>query len=181
MVRLSLGLTLVLGAALLGGCPPEQFNHALTATLDDINLVLEDVSLAVNEKRIQLGALGLSPSTINGLLKDDLFGNQFGGDPRSAYSKVADSRFTELTPDEVQIYAGDASNVDTADDLNINLNDTQAQAIVTFFNDFNITSADALQAYLDTPANTVPSTIPEGVLQALFVDFDPALVLPRLP
>jgi hypothetical protein len=63
----------------------------------------------------------------------------------------------------------------------VNLTDSEAQAIVDFFHDLNISSKDALSAWLGTTGNTPPSTIPTGVLRALFVDFDPKLLLPNLP
>ncbi len=179
LLRLSLGLTVLLAAALLGGCPPEEFGHALPTTLTDVTRIVDDTTLTDQEKRVQLEGLGLSPSTINAFLQAQRTGNQFGGDLRSAYDKVVGNRLTALTPDEVQIYGDEAGAADKT--LTATLNDEQAQAVVTFFSDFGISSRDELTAFLDTPGQTVPSLIPDGVLRALFVNFDSDLLLPRLP
>jgi hypothetical protein len=175
------GFGLLWTAMLLGGCPAESFLNKVPATQQEINLIVKDTALTPQDQRIQLEALGLSDSTINALLSGQQLGNQFGGDPRTAYNKVAGAEFTQLTPDEVQIYGRQASAADPNHQLSVNLTDSEAQAVVDFFHDFNISSKDALAAWLDTPGNTPPSTIPTGVLRALFVDFDPKLVLPNLP
>ena len=178
-MRLRFGLVLLIGATLCGGCPPEIFDNALPVTLLEIKEILEAGEQTENEVRLSLEALGISPSTINALMRDRRTANQYGGDPRSALAKVTAPRFTAMTPDEVQILGDGASTVD--DELSISLTDEEAQAVVTFLNTNALNSPDELAAYLDVPDNTVPSTIPDGVLQALFIDFDPLLMIPILP
>lgn len=179
MKRVIVGTLVLCGAILLGGCPPEDYERRVPTTLDEINRIIDDSSLDPQETREALAALGLTPSTINALLTDIRQANQYGGTPRSAYLKVAGDRLLELTPDEVQIYGDHASEADA--DLNLELSDEEAQAIVDFFNDYGISSRDKLAAYLDTTGTTVPSAIPDGVLDGLFVDFDPDVLLPNLP
>jgi hypothetical protein len=128
--------------------------------------------------RTQLEDLGLDPSTINGLLQDKPLGNQFGGDLRTLYAKLTAPSFTELTPDELQIFASTASSVD--DTLDADLNDEEAQAVVTLFKTYDLNSPEDLDAFLGDPANVVPPVIPDGVLRSLFIDFDPELLLPEL-
>ena len=179
MKYLLAGLGLLWAATLLG-CPAENFQNKVPATQQEINLIVNNTALTPEDRRIQLEALGLTDSAINAFLSSQQLGNQFGGDPRSAYNKVANSEFTQLTLDEVQIYGSQASAADP-NQLSVNLTDSEAQAIVDFFHDLNISSKDALSAWLGTTGNTPPSTIPTGVLRALFVDFDPKLLLPNLP
>ena len=81
--------------------------------------------------------------------------------------------------DEVQIYADAAGTVDTT--IAVTLSDAQAQAIVTFFNDFRPHTRDELKALLATTGVTVPDTIPSGVLTNVFVDFDPQQLASILP
>lgn len=180
-MRTIVAIVVLAGATLLCGCPAENFDNTLSGTLEEIDRIVDDADLDPNEKRIELASLGLSAEVINALLKDELFANQYGGDPRTAYNKVVGNRLNDLTPDEVQIYAGDASNLDDEDDISVNINDQQAQAIVDFFEEFGISSADELEVFLDTSGNAVPDTIPDGALRTLFVDFDPTLLLPGLP
>jgi hypothetical protein len=179
--RLQFGLagTLCLACALIGGCPPEDFDAALAFTQDDVDDIVSDGSLTPQEQRDRLLALGADPVTINGLMADSEFGNQFGGTIRSAYLKVSGDQFQQLTPDEVQLYALGASDV--SDDLDVSPTDTEAQAIADFFSSAGIDSSAELGAFLDDNSSVVPDTIPDGVLGPLFVDFDAELLLPRLP
>jgi hypothetical protein len=178
--RLSLGLVLIVTAALPAGCPPEDFRDAFPTTLDDVNEVLDDDGLTAQEQRLALRDLGLFDETINALLRDERTNNQFGGDLRSAYTKVANDRYIDLTPDEVQLYADAASSVDPDDDIDYTLTDSEGLAIADFFEGFGLDSADELEAFLDTPGSPVPNTIPDGVLRDVFVDFDPEQILPLL-
>ncbi len=181
MKYLLAGFALLWAATLLTGCPAENFQNKAPPTLQDINLIVKNTALTPQEQRTQLEALGLSDSTINAFLSSQQYGNQFGGTPRTTYDKVVGSAFTQLTPDEVQIYGQGASASDPNQQLSVSLTDNEAQAVVDLFHDFNISSKDALSAWLDTPGNTPPSTIPTGVLRAVFVDFDPKFLVPNLP
>jgi hypothetical protein len=172
-------VAVITGTLLIGGCPPENYPNALGTTLEEVNAIVSDTSLTPNEQRIQLEALGISPSTINVLLRDEDLGNQYGGDLRSAYSKVVNDRLTGLTPDEVQIYGQGASDVD--DELNVDWDDAEAQAIVDFFAFYGLTSVAKLEAFLDSVDTTVPNDVSEEDVRAVFVDFDAALLLPSLP
>lgn len=178
--RFGLFVAFVVGA-LVSGCPPEDFARALPPSLEQIDEIRNDSVLTPNEKRVALEALGVPASTINALLRAERLGNQYGGDPRTAYVRVKAPHLTHLTPDEVQIYGDLASSVDDADELDVTLSDTEAQAIVTFLAANALDAPADLAAYLETPGNEVPSTIPEGVLELLFVDFDPDLLVPLLP
>lgn len=175
-LRMAAGV-LAVAALLLCGCPPEEFPNTPAVTLEEINRIRNDADLDPQARRVALAELGLSESTINVLLSTLRTANQFGGTLRSAYDKVTTGRLFALTPDEVQIYADEASAVD--DPLNVQLTDRQAQAIVTFFNDFHVTTPGELDALLRQTGFTPPETIPEGVLASVFVDFDPERLLPR--
>ncbi len=175
-------LVLLTGLTLLGACvPPEHFENAASATLQDIDPIRNDTKLTVQQKRGKLAALGLDPLTINALLQSERLGNQFGGDLRTAYNKITGGQMTALTADEVQIYGDEASALDANDQLNVTLTDEEAQAIVTFLITNNLDTRTALGAFVDNANNIVPATIPDGVLKALFVDFDPTRLLPKLP
>ncbi len=182
-MRVTTLATIAIGTLLLaGGCPPEIFNNALPTTLEDINQIRGDSSLSTQEKRTQLGALGIAPLTINALLNSERLGNQYGGDLGTAYAKLIAPNLRSLTPDEVQIFGDEATAVIDDDTvLSIALTDAEALAITTFFDDNGLLTPDELEAYLDNTANTVPDTIPDDVLRGLFVDFDTDLLLPELP
>jgi hypothetical protein len=171
----------ILAGLLLVGCPAENYPNQVPATLTDINRIVNSTTLDPQEQRSELEALGVTDSTINAFLSSIRLANQYGGNLRSAYNKVVNGQFTSLTPDEVQIYGDQASLVDPNHALQVNLSDDEAQAVVNFFQDNNIPSKDALSAWLSEAGNTPPTTIPSGVLKALFVDFDPKLLLPKLP
>jgi hypothetical protein len=172
-------VVVITGTLLTGGCPPENFPNALPTTLDVVLPIAEDETLTPNERRIQIAALGVSQSTINVLLRGETLGNQYGGDLRTAYTKVVNDRLTGLTPDEVQIYALGASDVD--EELDVEWSDIEAQAIVDFFAFYGLTSVARLEAFLDSVDTTVPEDVSEEDVRAIFVDFDAALLLPSLP
>ena len=154
---------------------------ALPATLQDINPIVQDTGLTPQQKRAQLAELGLSPLVINSLLVDVRIANQFGGDLRTAYDKVVGGHLDQLTPDEIQIYADEASDVD--DGFNYTLDDTAAAEIQQLFETQDISTSDELDAFLAVPANEllVPVEIPDGVLDDVFVGFDPTQLLDNLP
>ena len=182
-MRVTTLFTIAIGVLLsVGGCPPEIFTNMLPATLEEINDVRGDSSLSAQEKRTQLEALGVTPLTINALLSSERLGNQYGGDLETAYAKLIAPNLRALTPDEVQVF-GDEATAAVDDDtvLSVALTDAEALAITTFFDDNGLLTPAQLEAYLDDTANTVPDTIPDDVLQGLFVDFDTDLLIPRLP
>ncbi len=170
---------LLLAAGLLGGCP-EKYANRVGTDIPAVTAIRKDTSLTPQQKRDRLTDLGFDPVTINALLIDERLANQFGGDLRTAYTKVTSDRLDLLTPDEVQVYGDEASAVSTTG-LDVSIKDDQAQAIVTFFADNHIRTRAELSNYLGDPQNVVPDAIPTGVLKPLFVDFDPSLLLPKLP
>ncbi|MBU0638798.1 MAG: hypothetical protein KKB50_08035 [Planctomycetes bacterium] len=173
-------LMLVVAALLLlSGCQPGHFDDALPTTFDVIDLIRSDTDLSVQQKREQFAELGLSPLMINVMLQDETFGNQYGGDEVSAWQKVSGERFTELTPDEIQIYADAAVRAD--ENVSIDITDAEAQAIVDLFAEYEISSPDDLSDFIADPTTEVPSSITEATLQELFIDFDPDKILDLLP
>jgi hypothetical protein len=170
--------TVLIGlAATLCGCPQSTYVDALPTTAEAVDRIRSDANLTAQEKREELRRLGLSDGTINAYLRSDRTGNQFGGDLRSALEKIRAGRFSDLTPDEVQIY-GDAAQVVDAGIQTIG--DAQAEAIEEFFESEGLNTADNLRDFLNDPGQEVPSSIPDGILQTLFVDFDPADVEDQL-
>lgn len=167
-----------LAALLVGGCPPEHYDTFVGPSLIVVDRIRDDSSLTSAEQREQLEALGISPLTVNALMWDDPFANQFGGDIRSAYDKVTEPDFQKLTPDEVQFYSLHAKDVQP--DLDFAPNDEEAYEIVRFFYQRDIRTPEELAAYLDA-SGSVPADIPDGILRALFVDFDTDLLIPNLP
>jgi hypothetical protein len=163
------------------GCPSENYPNLLPATGVELNRVLQNSQLTLQETRTELANLGVDPVTINGLLQADRLGNQFGGDLRTAYTKITQPDFMSLTPDEVQVWGDEASALDPNDSLEVTLTDAAAQAIVTLFRNEGLASATALENFLADPLSSIPSAIPDGVLQSLFVDFDPENLLTKLP
>ncbi len=170
---------LVSAVGLLVGCPPEHFPDAVPPTIPDIARISQDASLSVQEKRAQLEALGLSPLTVNVILRGERLGNQLGGDLRTAYEKVVGDRLTELTPDEVQFYGDGARTVDST--LSTQFGDATAQEIVSFLQKYDLRNRTQLGVFLGQHPELVPTAIPDGVLKALFVDFDPDRLLSQLP
>ena len=104
---------LMMGAllVLIGACEVPLLD-ALNPTLGQVASIRDNNDLTAQEKRTALENLGLTPIVINGILGSERTGNQFGGDLRTAYNKVTAEQFNELTPDEVQIFADEASEVD---------------------------------------------------------------------
>ncbi|MBK8913250.1 MAG: hypothetical protein IPM64_01385 [Phycisphaerales bacterium] len=174
--RWSMVLPALIAAA--WGCGLEFPPDAVGVNITEVNRIRADTSLSTQERREQLRELGLSDSTINGLLRNERTGNQFGGTLRSAYDKVKGGLFTQLTPDEIQFF-GDAAR--TAGGPNFTLTDPQAQAISTFVRSQGLNTSDDVAAFLGDPNNVVPDTVPAGVMQQLFVDFDEDEVLDQIP
>lgn len=180
MLRLCTSAVLLAAAALLAaGCGRSDFPNAFPTTLEEVDRIVDDEDLTAQEKREALEELGITPSVINALLADERTGNQFGGDLSSAHDKVSGGRFSELTPDEVQLFADAAREIE--DGPNFDLEDAEAQAIVTFFVENGVNTADELEAVLDNQGIELPDEAPEGVFQELFIDFDPNQVLPQIP
>lgn len=163
-----------------GGCPDATRNDFQT-TVVEVDRIVADAVLTPQERREQLTEQGLSASAINAVLRDERLANQFGGTVTSAFIKVVDGFFQDLSPDEIQLYGDEATAVDA--EVNAGLSDTQAQAVQTFFDENNIDNTAELAALLEDPvaAGEVPSAISDGVLTRLFVDFDPELLRTRLP
>jgi hypothetical protein len=177
--RIIAAAALCCASLLVVGCPPEEYSDLVPATLAEITRIHDDDTLRPQEQREQLEALGLSPTTINAIQQDKTLGNQFGGDLRSAYLKLVKPDFQALTPDEVQIFGAAATSLQSS--LGINFTDVQGQDIVDFFATADLSSPDELSAYLDATPAGVPSSVTAANLKALFVTFDPALLLPILP
>ncbi len=181
-MRYTLTTGLLSGTLLfLIGCPAESFDSLAPATLAEIDRIRNDTTMPVPEMRSRLAELGLDPITINAVLWDKPLGNQFGGTLRTAYEKLTIPDFTALTPDEIQMFAAKATEVD--DTLSLQFNDQQAQALSNMFRNNSLTSPADLTSYLDTPGNSVPTAVGVGDedVRSLFVDFDLSLLLPELP
>jgi hypothetical protein len=178
MLLLPVGLSAVV---MLVGCPPEDYAGLLPPTQAQIAQIHDDPNMPPPEMRSRLAELGLDPVTINAIMQDKPLGNQFGGTLRTAYDKLVSGNFTALTPDEIQLYAIAAGQVDPA--VSVQINDAQAQALVTMFQDSDLQTPTQVAAWLDTPGNFVPAVLPDGatVVRNLFVDFDFRSLLPVLP
>jgi hypothetical protein len=98
---------------------------------------------------------------------------------RSAWEKVSGGRFNELTPDEIQLYADAANEVDTK--VPYDLTDEAAQGMVDVFGQHSIATEDDLQTFLDDPGSEIPDSIPEDGLSEVFIDFDPSQLVDSLP
>ncbi|GAG03517.1 unnamed protein product, partial [marine sediment metagenome] len=166
-------------ALALSGCTPDRFANSLPPSTADVNRITTDEDLSAQEKRVHLQNIGVPPDVVNGLLRDERLGNQFGGDLRAAYDKVAGGRFTELTPDEVQLYADAASASGAV--VESELGDDVAQAVADLFVNENIDDVDELSVFLADPTSEVPGPIPENLLRDLFVDLDPSSLISELP
>ncbi len=162
-----------------GGCPPERFDHALPLTANEWDGIINDSSLSGPDLRARLEAdfPELSSLTLDALLQDKPLANQGGGDARSAYEKVILPNLLALTPDEIQIYATTASDVDAELGLG-SYTDEEARLTVRFFETFDISSPAALEAYIDS-GRAVWQTIPEN-MPTLFIDFPPEDILASL-
>ena len=168
-----LGVLAATAALVMGGCGARSFSSELPANLDEIDAIRDDDTLSPQQKREALAALGIDPVTINGLLRDELLGNQFGGDLQSAFDKVTADQLDQLTPDEIQAY-GDATGVTS-------YGDDEAARIARFFQDESIRSRDDLENWLDDPQNILPDGIDEQNLRGVFVDTSPNDVIDDLP
>ncbi len=160
-------------------CDSEVFDNSLSPRLASVTEIRDSTSLSGESKRAALAAMGLDPETINAVLRDERTANQYGGNLRTAFEKVTEDRLTALTPDEVQLYSDAAVDVDGTIDFTIT--DPQADATVELFREFGIASREALDAFLGDPASAPPDGLPDGFLSDVFVDFDPARLVPVLP
>ncbi len=160
-------------AAFVLGCGQTEFPAALGPMYSDVNEVVTSGSLAPQEKRDRLAAMGIDEVTINGLLVDERLANQFGGSLADAIDKVAAGRLFDLTPDEVQYY-GDATDATT-------YADSEAQAIADFFRQNAIGTPDDLQAFLDDPASELPEDIDQTDLETVFITTSIDDVRDKLP
>jgi hypothetical protein len=61
------------------------------------------------------------------------------------------------------------------------VSDSEAAAVVRLLSDNDLRTSGDLNVYLADNANSVPSAIPENLLQDVFLDFDPDLLLDELP
>lgn len=163
-----------IGAALLaGGCGQDFYPASLDVTSNAVDEIRDDSGLDAQEKRERLREFGLSELVINGLLRGERTGNQYGGTLTTAFDKVSDGVFATLTPDEIQLY-GDASATRT-------YSDAEAQAVSDLFVVQVINTADELAEYLDNPAIELDAEIDAEDLRAIFVDLAPDDLLDRLP
>jgi hypothetical protein len=165
--------TAVAGLALAGGCAvtePSDLRGALGITLEEASRIVSNDDLSPQEKRDALAEFGLDPLIINAIMSSDRLANQFGGTLRTAFDKVTGGRLSEMTPDEVQIYA---DGVGSAGGESLNITDRAALLMTLIFVDNEINTIEELEAFLDNPVNEVSSEIPSGALRSIFVDFDP--------
>ena len=156
----------------LAGCGLRRFEHSPGTFLENVEDVRTDASLTPQEKRDSLRAMGLSDEIINGVLREERLGNQFGGDLRTAIDKVLDSQLASLTPDETQAYA-DATEAPQ-------VSDADAQQIVNLFEEVGLDSVTELEAFLDVPNQDVPG-VDEEVVRTIFIDTPITDVIAQLP
>lgn len=161
------------------GVDPGGLPNVLPVFAEDVTPIISDSGLSSQAKRDRLGELGIDPITINGLLQADRTGNQFGGTLRTAYDKVKNSRFSSLTPDELQIYT-DAARAAGAS-LTINLTDEQAQAMRDVLVVENLDSTSDVESYIGDPGNEIPESLPADAFTQVFISLDPDTVLQQLP
>lgn len=174
---IAIGLIIAL-ALTQGGCPPEDYPNAVPAVpASEIDAIVRQ-NLPDDETRAELEALGLSPLTVNAILRDKQFANQFGGSIRTAYAKVTEPDFLDLTPDEIQVFNFFANEADP--NLQTTVNDGEAQSVVDFFYEYDLRTPDDIQGYLDA-GGSIWTSIPEDLIPKLFLDFDPNLVIPLMP
>ena len=164
----------IFGLLALGvGCGWRPYPASLVVNAETIDAIIADGTLDPQQKRDALAALDIDEVTINGLLRDERLANQFGGTLRGAYDKVVDEQMNTMTPDEIQLY-GDATGI-------VEYDDDEAQAIVDFFEEAEITSADELEEYLDDVTQELPSDINDSDLSGVFIDTDTDVVLDEIP
>lgn len=161
-----------LSLAWLAACGQQHFPAALGLSLEDMNEIRTDSSLSAQEKREQLREMGVGDVQINGILRGETFGNQFGGTLETAFAKVDGGSFASMTPDEVQLYS---------DAVSVNFSDAEAQATVGFFVTEPINNAEELTAFLDNPGNELDPAIVETELRTVFIDTDPDDLIDLLP
>lgn len=169
--RLTAAVAILIGV--LVGCGETHFPAQLAVELEAIDDVRSDTGLDAQQKREALRNLGLDDVMINGILVSERLGNQFGGTLGSARQKVDAGRFSDLSPDEIQLFS-DGAGVTT-------YTDADAQRIANMFADKNINTAEELTAYLDEPANELAAGIDEANLRANFIDFDTGDLIDQLP
>lgn len=168
----------ILALAYLTGCGVMTVPDAISANGDEVDRIRNNTSLSVQERRRQLGELGLSQLTINALLQSERLGNQFGGDLRSAHAKIAGGQFDQLTPDEIQFFV-DAVRIEDPT-ITVQVTDANAQATRDLFVNQRVRNTDELSQYLSDPGNELPAGIPDGLLGPVFVDFDPDRVIDQI-
>lgn len=167
-----------IGLVWMGGCPPETYPDVLGVTFEEVTRITNDDELTPQEQREALEELGLSSSTINSILRTTRTANQDGGDLRTAYNKLVEPAYQKLTPDEIQIFADQATELD--DEIDVELNDEAALEISRVLIRSDIDSPEDMQTFLDR-GGSVPGEVPDGALEALFIDFDLELLVPELP
>lgn len=160
------------------GCGLTSAPDAIDSYTVDVDRIRNDTTLSAQQRRVQLRELGLTDTTINGLLRSERTGNQYGGDLRSAYDKVHGDTYNTMTPDEVQLF-GDAAR--SANGPSFQFTDAQAQAIADLFRNQDLRSATDVTTYVNNPDVEIPDAIPDGALTQLFVDFDETEILDQLP
>jgi hypothetical protein len=176
---LSLAATVLLMLAPLAGCSTVTVGAAVNSTIGDTNTIVQAGNLTAQEKRDLLTELGYTQVEINGLLRTDRIGNQFGGDLTSAYEKAAAGQLSTLTPDEVQIYADGASAADP--DVGTSFDDNEARLIVDLFNEYDLNTGEELGEFFDDSPELVPEGLDAEDLRTVFVDFDPDDLRDELP
>src|SRR5262245_56587908 len=87
----TIGILSILG---LVGCGADSVNGMLDTNTVAVEAIRSDVMLMLEEKRDEFVVLGISQLIINGLLRDQWLGNQYGGDLTSAFNKVVDGQFS---------------------------------------------------------------------------------------
>lgn len=174
-------------AVVCAGCanyvtPSDAIPGASIAAVDAIR---DSDDFGAQEKRQMLASLGLDSLLIDAILTDVREANQGGGDLASALEKIRGGRYSELTPDEIQIYsdaiAGDATAVGsetTVGSETVAVTDEGAANISAFFTANNLNTAGELDDFLNDATKVVPDGVPEDVLQSVFVTFDPDTLSP---
>lgn len=158
---------------LLTACGAQDLDTFLGTTLDQVDDIRNDVTLEPQDKRDALAALGIDEVTINGILRSEQFGNQFGGTLTTAFNKVVNGEMATMTPDEIQIYADETGAGTFSDDA--------GQKLTNFFADNGITTRESLGEALDDPTIEFISGLSEETVRAVFVDFDPDDLIEALP
>lgn len=99
---------------------------------------------------------------------DPRTGNQGGGSVISAALKLANGTLTSLTPDEIQLVTDLVSDLNP--DIDVVINDDQAEAAVDFLVANNVNSIEDIQALIAQAENdpnslTIPASI-EALIEA---------------